>query len=628
MSPYADPHYSRAGNANLGTQGSPLQARGSSATQSTHPDHTALAAPEHRYPPGDTMQRRSGAQALTTPGRAAPTQSEEEGRQGLRHQAHLSGSGGAYSRSIGDPGNISTSERETALHRGPESPSHTTRSHGYEDTNRREAVPPNSSRRPTLTTEHPAQLIDHQEPVGSERGGYELAADKDDELDLLGSDMSDVYDGWSDLGSDMSIDSDPGQSGKGKGLAAPFRPPPIAKGSSGSTTYSIVAAKAGTSNSSWGPQAQFSSSSAAPLCIVCKAKPAYSRGYTSYPTCGLKCASVLEQQRPSRQTQAWNHPGMCDVCGVKPKHVGSSGRPYPTCGLTCASALKLQQSKETAVSLCDTCHKFPKRTNGKTTFPQCGRQCRDKAAALAKAMEGTCSICLACWTRPTDSPSAIHCDDVCLAAIKNAGPTLLEIPRGHVLFHKYNTQFLQGWDNSESSQHKAIVRHMYALVPDDSVAKAFDEHKAQLKKSLRGRQLKESERWFSVIRECNTGDSGSINTCSSRSCPFCYFVHKSFTKDRYPSGLSTYSKSTNADDALSGAHQGHTKAMILVKVVHAFSLPESTTPQILSQRRGDSEHSVVRLVSYNRRQKVDNGDLHVYAPAAVLPMGALVYSES
>ncbi|KAF8802256.1 hypothetical protein BYT27DRAFT_7197349 [Phlegmacium glaucopus] len=114
------------------------------------------------------------------------------------------------------------------------------------------------------------------------------------------------------------------------------------------------------------------------MCVVCKLAPAYSKSGVSYPTCGLTCASKMqnvpqatanrflpEPQSPPQYTSiapssasqsefsysakqgsvkgsrthgSASQIKMCDVCHVRPR-VQKAGKIYPTCGLTCAAIL-------------------------------------------------------------------------------------------------------------------------------------------------------------------------------------------------------------------------------------------------------------------------------------------------
>ncbi|KAF6741304.1 hypothetical protein DFP72DRAFT_291161 [Ephemerocybe angulata] len=390
---------------------------------------------------------------------------------------------------------------------------------------------------------------------------------------------------------------------------------------------------------SWSPMESFTSTEPS-LCIICKEKPPYSRFGKSYPTCGLTCAAKLddiekEQTRSAPAGQASTYPGLCVNCKIKERNVHPvTGRRYLTCGLTCADAIK--PTKEEAIGLCDTCHKRPKRVLGGTTYDQCGFACRDKAKAdLAKAMEGTCDLCTACWIFPIESPNRPYCGEGCRTAIRKCGPTMVEIPRGHVLFDTYNTKFMKGREDSIATSHsKATVRHMYFFVGSTMAEQRFTSYRDDLRRRLHGRDPVETECWVSIIRECNTGDSGSTNCCTSPTCPFCTLVHNWFNPAVRPNGLPVWSSSPRASEALGGrTSQGFTEAVILVRILHDRNLSETTAEELqtpLSSRMMESGwRDVVKLLSqgYTRYRKVDMGDLYVFETAAILPYGAFIYSQ-
>ncbi|KAF5326039.1 hypothetical protein D9611_000897 [Ephemerocybe angulata] len=389
--------------------------------------------------------------------------------------------------------------------------------------------------------------------------------------------------------------------------------------------------QSGSRGPSWSPMESFTSTEPS-LCIICKEKPAYSRPGKSYRTCGLTCGAKLdeiekEETRSASKGQVSTYPGLCVNCKIKERNV------HP----------------EEAIGLCDTCHKRPKRVVGGTTYDQCGLACRDKAKAdLAKgeytyisclryvlAMAGTCDLCTACWILPIESPNHPYCDEVCRRAMMSCGPTIVEIPRGHVTFDMYNAKFMKGREDPILTSHsKATVRHMFFFVGSAMTVQRFTSYRDALTRRLHGRTPVETECWVSVIQECNTGDSGSINCCLSPTCQFCILVRNSFDRTYYPNGLHVSSSSLRASDALGGrTSQGFTEAVILVRILHDRNLSETTAEELqtpLSSRMMESGwRDVVKLLSqgYSRYRKVDMGDLYVFELAAIVPLGAFIYSQ-
>ncbi|KAF6741306.1 hypothetical protein DFP72DRAFT_862716 [Ephemerocybe angulata] len=121
-----------------------------------------------------------------------------------------------------------------------------------------------------------------------------------------------------------------------------------------------------------------------------------------------------------------------------------------------------------------------------------------------------------------------------------------------------------------------------------------------------GKSRTKTAAWIPIIRECNVGDSGSLNMCNSPSCRFCDIVRNGFTKHGNPKGLTIFSTS----ERLTVDH-GRLSGVV------AHQLKGGTAAQ---------EHDVVKISTYQRGRKVDTGDLYVYNAEAILPLGAIIYT--
>ncbi|KAJ3540651.1 hypothetical protein NMY22_g4208 [Coprinellus aureogranulatus] len=432
---------------------------------------------------------------------------------------------------------------------------------------------------------------------------YHSASD----LDSFGA--SDEYEDWSDIDEDVEMEdatqspllsrpspspqpytaASPHREHLESRLAAAERTPTFHSQATITTAPPRMNVTHGYSGSGypWRPPGDIWTNDTTRICIVCKTKPVYrsSTGFQPYPTCGMKCAARLQQEKDDRappRTSRTSRSSKCVVCGVKDRYDNpSTGKRYPTCGTTCAS--KLKASSEAEKGKCDLCHKRPKAVNPKTgkPYPFCGPQCRDKSkASFEKAMEGTCRTCL------------------------------LEVADQASLLPNRHRRFQDSWNSS--SDVKTIIQHMYFFAQSFDVRARYGNHKDALKSSQRGRAPTEKELWVAVLRECNAGDSGDITRCGSSTC------HSAV--------------SSVAEETLSG--MGPTRSTKVLMNVRLAYIPGKRTPDVTEQHIMSygadmrKEHPVVKIVTNKGVRRVETGQMHVFEPAAILPLGCVVYTTS
>ncbi|KAJ3505211.1 hypothetical protein NMY22_g17659 [Coprinellus aureogranulatus] len=109
---------------------------------------------------------------------------------------------------------------------------------------------------------------------------------------------------------------------------------------------------------------------------------------------------------------------------------------------------------------------------------------------------------------------------------------------------------------------------MYFFALTAGVVGRSEGYRDALRASSRGKDPAEEEGWIAVLRECNTGDSGQVNLCSSPSCLFCDLVCNAIQHARVPGGMTVYSSAAQASEGLGVPEAMRSKvALIFVKLL-------------------------------------------------------------
>ena len=107
-----------------------------------------------------------------------------------------------------------------------------------------------------------------------------------------------------------------------------------------------------------------------------------------------------------------------------------------------------------------------------------------------------------------------------------------------------------------------------------------------LANSARGVPPFQEEGWVAVGRECNSGNSGEVDLCSSPSCTFCDVVRNGFQWAHCPAGFTVSFSPASANEHLRVTRSVHSaKALFLVSIASAAGskVPEATAQQLASR---------------------------------------------
>ncbi|KAG1746930.1 hypothetical protein EDB19DRAFT_1688453 [Suillus lakei] len=274
--------------------------------------------------------------------------------------------------------------------------------------------------------------------------------------------------------------------------------------------------------------------------------------------------------------------GMCKFCGIKPKYP-----PHQFCGKTCAAQASASRD------LCEYCQRAPRYNNGNITHPYCGKTCAKKAKNAGLDGVGVTSpdtrACLLCKRRSQSERFRHYCSSQCLQEAEQDAPQLLEIPSHHDDYTNVENQFFASWRHTDKV--RPCVRHIYKIVIPSDIDQRYEDYRAKVesrghfagRRSSNGKTMTEGNehrRWHGTKRDCNLGDPGNSDLCSSSSCALCSIIQDGFKVrcsveavanqsrfERFGCGIYTSSTSSKSNDYIQNLKPSPLKAMLLNHVV-------------------------------------------------------------
>ncbi|KAG2005976.1 hypothetical protein CC2G_002337 [Coprinopsis cinerea AmutBmut pab1-1] len=209
------------------------------------------------------------------------------------------------------------------------------------------------------------------------------------------------------------------------------------------------------------------------ICIVCLARPIYSKNGRTYSTCGMRCAAILQSATQGAvassgtagrgfhthgpdgaraRIQKIPRPP-CVICKKNPSYRGAV-----TCGLTCLEKLAKDGGDPT---MCNYCHRKPKHGS----YPQCGTTCAEKAKLA----------CLFCRCRPRLGRYHL-CGRTCKRLAVKQTPLLLEAPKGHATYEMVEQRFIKAWITNSSGPRPAISK-VFKIIENEDFLKPYDAYR-------------------------------------------------------------------------------------------------------------------------------------------------------
>ncbi|KAI0090989.1 hypothetical protein BDY19DRAFT_886832 [Irpex rosettiformis] len=368
---------------------------------------------------------------------------------------------------------------------------------------------------------------------------------------------------------------------------------------------------------------------------------------------------------------------LCENCHVRPKFVDpSTTKPHPYCSKSCANVAKQKASKLCPVSVSTSvkqeCHARPKRVDGTRTHDYCSKSCAQKAASHSGPQSGinpnphgkicTCQIpgcskpahkntngsmgrycglahkslaekaCLYC--RKVQKLGDRHfCSSACADEAVKKGPMLLEMSEDHETFKSVEAQFKTSWRHA--GRPCPPVRYIYKIVSDKASLDKYNtyrdtvEARGQFKANGRS-PGNENRRWHGTKRECQLGDKGHTNFCSSSACSLCCIMKTSFDVHlwgkktgwgRFGAGIYTSSTSSKASDYSQNTDlNAPLKAIFLNKVIvgRGYKMTQDNTSLTAPPAGFDS-------VLAEKGARLNHDELVVYCNEAIRPSYLVMY---
>ncbi|KAF9001573.1 hypothetical protein BDQ17DRAFT_1391048 [Cyathus striatus] len=391
------------------------------------------------------------------------------------------------------------------------------------------------------------------------------------------------------------------------------------------TSASSTGANVGTSPPSIHPVA---------LCIHCHLRPKHFDGNKTHPYCSKTCAnkakaSSVSSTPPTSIVSV--SPGNCDFCHNRPKYFDGT-RIHPFCSKACARI---------AVCQAPGCNNPPHINTNGTSSDYCSNAHKLSGSSLPVVKHFLTSslrrigetLCLMCLQAPKLANSHF-CSQKCADDAEKKGPMILEVPFGHVTFKSVSDQFKASWRHVGTMC--PTVRHVYKIISPQPCLVSYNAYRATVESRgqfvAAGRSAgNENRRWHGTRRECNLGDKGHTQFCSSPSCSLCCIVRTSYNLSlwgkktgwgRFGKGIYTSSTSSKSNDYSHNDCKSHLKSILLNKVVvgkgckmlqdnTSLTAPPAGYDSVLAEKGGSLNYD----------------ELVVYTNDAIRPSFLVMYDE-
>jgi len=297
-----------------------------------------------------------------------------------------------------------------------------------------------------------------------------------------------------------------------------------------------------------------------------------------HPFCSKRCAAKAAGAVNGNSVSTAGAPGNCDFCHNRPRYFDGT-QTHPFCSKACAKnamvAAKTSQRKSSSANrkvatLCQApgCQN-PQHINANGTSTG---YCSVAHKTLAE------TVCLIC--RQVAKLNNSHfCGRICADQAEKMGCAILEVPSGHTTFLSVSDQFKASWRHKGT--RSPTVRRVYKILATQASLSNYNAYRAAVEargqfESAGMSSGNENRRWHGTRRECNFGDKGQTQFCSSASCSLCCIVRTSFDLSlfgkktgwgRFGKGIYTSSTSSKSNDYSHNDCTSTLKAILLNKVV-------------------------------------------------------------
>ncbi|PBK75917.1 ADP-ribosylation [Armillaria solidipes] len=325
---------------------------------------------------------------------------------------------------------------------------------------------------------------------------------------------------------------------------------------------------------------------------------------------------------------------LCEGCHKKPKRAN-----YDYCSKTCGVR-----------DLCEFCHKRRKFVDGAKKHPYCGRSCADSAMAATNSSSTPNSTtlssttnqthskpktdCLRCHKVPklSDSP---FCGQVCEDAVGRNAPTIIDVPHDHSMFKNVQHQFQLGWRHSTRCP---TVRKIYKIILRSDISQKYQQYRDDVEKAGNFKADpnltagNEKRRWHGTRKDCSLGDPNSTQgtaLCNAPSCSLCNIIRESFNISqwgkntgwgRFGKGIYTSATTSKANDYIHNTGHSDYRAVLLNNVVVGKGRKLRQDDPTLTQAPAGFDS-----VLGERGGSLNHDELVVYKGEAIKPSYVIVY---
>ncbi|KAK0446213.1 ADP-ribosylation [Armillaria borealis] len=264
----------------------------------------------------------------------------------------------------------------------------------------------------------------------------------------------------------------------------------------------------------------------------------------------------------------------------------------------------------TSLSLCEGCHKKPKRAN----YDYCSKTC---------GVRDLCETdCLRCHK---------FCGQVCEDAVGRNAPTIIDVPHDHSMFKNVQHQFQLGWRHSTRCP---TVRKIYKIILRSDISQKYQQYRDDVEKAGNFKADpnltagNEKRRWHGTRKDCSLGDPNSTQgtaLCNAPSCSLCNIIRESFNISqwgkntgwgRFGKGIYTSATTSKANDYIHNTGHSDYRAVLLNNVVVGKGRKLRQDDPTLTQAPTGFD---------SRGGSLNHDELVVYKGEAIKPSYVVVY---
>jgi len=210
----------------------------------------------------------------------------------------------------------------------------------------------------------------------------------------------------------------------------------------------------------------------------------------------------------------------------------------------------------------------------------------------------------------------------CAGAAERRAPLLLEAPRGHVVFKRVVDDFQTSW---KAWPPCPDVKKVYKILEHPRFVAAYDTYQTGVNAEDPSQARGGTHRlWHGTARECNLGDPGHVELCSSITCFLCSAIRSSFDITGFPNGIHTSSTTDKSDKYSKNGVSSPSKAMLLTNVITGKRI--KLTRDRLPLNAPPQGYDSVELVGSRNGRPVSLDELIVYTGDAIRPTFLVVYN--